>query len=228
VSREAYWEEKERMRKMYRHPAASHIPGPQCTNPELRTSENHDVPGTSSGFPWLALGYRVLLVMLKNEERISDGGIILPDVHQSAGKDKAVTQGIVIGYGPGQIVFGQYVSPYWDYGIETTDVVFIEPNVGIPIALEEKPFRVIAPHDIIMRLNRTMGAETRKRIVGLAQSAIDVLHKHQDRAGLVAKADLPGPRPTPGYIEEAEDVKERILTAAGKATKTQILVPGKK
>lgn len=221
----AYWDERRELRKLYRHPAAAHIPGPSCTAPEMRSTNNHNIGGTSEGIPWVMVGWRVLLVMLKNQERVSEGGIHLPDVYQSMGKNLELITGIVVAYGPGQFSFGQYVSPYWDYGLETGDPVMIETNTGRDLAIDGKAFKEVAPHDIICRLDRRLGSQTRAILNDQAKGHIEFLAKHTERAGLDTRAKRPEGFREPGFMKDPHYIAESIRSKMGKKTKAQIVVP---
>lgn len=201
--------------KQVRHPTALHIP------------DKLNVAWSARGFPWRAVGYRIILMMLQGEERTSAGGIVLPDVAATGrGKQKDLTVGVCVAYGAGEPVpHVGYLSPEHDYGVKLGAVIFIEPNSGIEIQDDDNEYRVITPHDIVMVLRSDAGKETRKRMVDRAEAA---LNRYQANTGVIhgtAKTGATMPD-RPAYEQEIGEARERMRREAGAATKTQVSMSG--
>lgn len=194
-------------------------------NPKrLHIPEEDDRPKGARGFPWLGIGDRLVLAMLKGEERETESGIILPDIKYGPGHDKELTIGMVVSQGAGEYVDGNFVSPEHDYGILPGDVLFIWPNSGQIINVHERELRVVSPSDVIMRLNREVGKELRTKIMNMVDDVIRKTLSDPDRAGFgTSKNPIPKIK-TPDYEIAAGEARERMASAHGVRTKTQFLV----
>lgn len=204
-------------RDVYQHPAAEHIP------------KKWNIARAAKGFPWRAVGGRIWLMMMKGQERVSDGGIVLPNVGGSRGKDKELTMGIVVTHGAGEIVaHGMYSSPEFDYNIIVGDVVFIEPNSGQIVHDEEHEYRVISTHDIVGIGKRDVGQKVRNQMLADVAKILERYQKNPDEAlsGTAPKPTAPLPE-RPSYEMEVGDAQETIATQKGKATKTAFPVDPK-
>lgn len=197
------------------HPAAAHIPPDDFK------------AWSAKGFPWRAVGSRIILMMMRGETRKSEGGIYLPDYRGSRGKEKELTTGLVVAHGAGELTPAGWISPQWDYDCTLGDIVFIEPNCGVVITDDDNEFRVITPHDLVMVLRRQgVGAKTRDKLVKTANQAIARYEKRVETVGL-GSAPNPARLPErPSYEEDVGDMLERQREELGKATKTQVSMSG--
>lgn len=200
-----------------RHPTSLHIPT------ELNKARS------ARGFPWRVAGYRIVLLMMKGEERISAGGVVLPAVAGTRGKDKEMTTGICIAHGAGEPVpHVGYISPEHDFGVTISDIVFIEPNSGVIVNDEENEYRVITPHDIVMVGRSDVGFETRAKLLDIAREAI---HRFEHGPTPALEGMAPNPIQMPGrpdYEMEIGEAEEKLRKEAGAATKTQVSMAGAK
>lgn len=197
-------------RQRYRHPSREHIP------------VEHNISRVAKGFPWRAVGARIWLMMLKGEERTTEGGIVLPDVAGSRGKDKELTTGIVVAHGPGEVVAtGQYMSPEHDYECTVGDVVFVEPNSGIIVNDEDNEYRVITPHDIVGIGRRDVGINTRNKLLQRVGQTM-ARYQRAPADALVGTVPRPGAPLTgrPNFEMEIGEAQEEQRRAEGKATKS--------
>lgn len=196
----------------YRNPASCHIP------------DEAFVSRMAKGFPWAAVGYRIILMMMKGEERVSSGGIVLPTVTGARGQDKEITTGIVIAFGPGEMTHWGFVSPEHDYGLILGDIVFIEPGTGVLIQDEENEYRVITPNEIVLVGRRDVGTETRNRLLRKAGEAIARYQMRPEQALQgAAPRGIPGMEP-PDFEMGMEEAVELNRRARGKASKTMVLM----
>ena len=198
---------------VFRNPRRHHIP------------EEKDRARGVMGFPWVGIGDRIVLAMLKGEERVSEAGVIIPDIKYGRGSDKDLTQGMVVSQGAGEYHDGNFVSPEHDYGILPGDVVYIWPNSGQVVWIEEREVRVVTPSDIIMRLNRGLGKNLRVKLMGLVEDVVRKSLAEPAKAGIAtAKNPIPRVPDRAPYELETGDAKEKIASAHGVRTKKQFLV----
>lgn len=187
------------------NPSAYHIPPAK------------NVARCVKGFPWAAAGYRMWLLMLRGEERITESGIVLPDVAGARGKDKELTTGMCVAHGPGEVVsFGQYVSPEHDFNVTIGEIVFISANCGEPAGIEDEEYRIIAPFDLVgvaRRDGRNLAA--RKKLLERLGKSMEKLDSDRDRS-LVGTSPSPVPAMNkPDYELEQEEVLEMHRSEKG-------------
>jgi co-chaperonin GroES (HSP10) len=182
---------------------------------------------SASDYPWRAFGWRICLHMFSGEDRVSKGGIVLPDVYQGLGKDKKRTTGLVIAIGGGDVVPGVgWVSPQYHYGVRVGDVLFIEPNCGHVIFDDENEYRIITPNDVIQTLRADYGANTYAKMQQLAKRALAKYVSAPDDAGVgTAPASTEPPMDRPDYEKELGEIIEMEKSAGGHRDRPGVRIP---
>lgn len=218
-------------KKTYEHPAAAHIP------------KEFNVGWTARRFPWRAVGARVILMMLKGEERRAavrddhgkpmlgaDGKpleIVLPAVAGARGKDKELCIGLVVSYGPGEIqANGHYMSPEWDYGVHLGAACFIEPNTGVIMGDDDNEWRKVECYEIVMVGREDVGTATLKRW----REAVDRRLSKYDEKDVELSGFAPNPIGTfgkPDFEIGMEDAIEEGRSARGRPMRSSFPVDPK-
>ncbi len=217
--------------KRIQNPAARHIP------------EEFNVGQRCNELPWRVVGSKIMLMMMKNEERLhtvrdEDGSpllgedgkpkaIVLTSVKGHMGKDKARTYGLVLAFGAGEVTQGGcYISPEWDYGIYLGAVVMIDPESGTRVWDDSTEYRTITVWDVISVMHPEYGLKTYERLRTRAAVALSKYADNRDEVEFSHEPLTAAPRPS--YETELGDVIENARVKRGAAIGTAFAVNGLK
>jgi chaperonin GroES len=175
-------------------------------------------PEIAGGFPWIAFGNNIVIRMLKDEERVSDGGIVLPAITE---RTKNTIGGVVtVGHGEWIPNIG-WVNPMRDHDIHVGDVLMIYAGTGHDIRVDGIEYKIVTQDDIVAVLNRTLGKTVRERMIGLIKRSS---RRHKGLGDEAGSDTQPDPIPVisgPSY-PTVEEHQEEVRTKVGKATRTGV------